>query len=81
VVKEVLRTRLNQKAPGRDQIANFWLKQLTATQTYLATLFNKMIEEGQIPEWLMTGVIILISKNENSERPKHYRHITCLPTV
>jgi len=72
---------LNQKAPGRYQIANLWLKQLTATQTYLATLFKKMTEEGQIPEWLMTGVIILISKNENSERPKNYRPITCLPTV
>jgi len=40
-----------------------------------------MTEEGQIPEWLMTGVTILISKDENSERPKNYRPITCLPTV
>jgi hypothetical protein len=30
-VVEALRTTLNWKAPGRDQIPNFWLKQLTAT--------------------------------------------------
>ena len=47
--------------------SKFWLKQLTATHTYLATLFNKLIEEGQIPEWLMTGITILIPKNENTE--------------
>ena len=31
---EVLRTTLNWKAPGRDQIVNFWLKQLTATHIF-----------------------------------------------
>ena len=72
---------LNWKAPGRDQIVNFWLKQLTATHTHLATLFNKLIEEGQIMDWLMTGVTILIPNNENTGRPKNYRPITCLPTI
>jgi len=77
----VLTMMLNWKAPGRDQTANFWLQQLRETHTYLATLFNKLIEVGQIPEWLMTGVTILIPKNENIERPKNYRPITCLPTI
>jgi len=80
-VTVVLRMMLNWKAPGRGQIANFWLQQLTETHTYLATLFNKLIEVGQIPESLMTGVTILIPKNENTERPKNYRPITCLPTI
>ena len=48
-VAEALRTMLNWKAPGRDQIANFWLKQLTATHKHIAALFNKLIEEAQIP--------------------------------
>ena len=34
-VTEVIRMTLNWKAPGRDQIANFWLKQLTATHTHI----------------------------------------------
>jgi virulence-associated protein VapD len=40
-VAEVLRTTLNWKAPGRDQIANFWFTQLTATQKHIAALFKK----------------------------------------
>jgi hypothetical protein len=32
-VAETLRTKLKWKAPGREQIANFWLKQLTATHS------------------------------------------------
>ena len=50
-VPEVLRITLNWKAPGRDQIAHFCLKQLKATCTYLETPFNKLTEVGQIPEY------------------------------
>jgi hypothetical protein len=80
-VAEVLRTKLNWKATGRDQITNFWLKQLTATHTCLATLYNNLIKEGQIPDWLTTGIKILIPKQENTERTKNYRPTTCLPTM
>jgi hypothetical protein len=40
-VAEALRTKLNWKAPGRDQIPNFWLKQPTATHMHIAATFNK----------------------------------------
>ena len=76
-VAEALRTTLNSKAPGRDQIPNFWLKQLTATHRHIAAIFNKLIEEDQIPEWLN----FLIPTNENTENPKNYRPVTCLPTM
>jgi hypothetical protein len=61
-VAEALRTTLNWKAPGRDQISNFWLKQITATYKHIAAIFNKLIEEDRISEWLTTGVIFLIPK-------------------
>ena len=80
-VVEALRTTLNWKAPGRDQIPNFWLKQLTATHRHIAATFKKLIEEDQIPEWLTAGVTFLIPKNENIENPKNYRPVTCLPTM
>jgi len=80
-VAEVLRTKLNWKDTGGDQIVNFWLKQLTATHTCLAPLFNNLIKEGQMPDWLRTGITILIPKQEYTERTKNYRPITCLPTV
>jgi len=76
-----LRTMLNWKAPGRDQIANFWIKQLTATHQHRTAHFNKLIEEDQITEWLMAGVTFLIPKNRNTENPKNYRIVTCLPTI
>jgi len=77
-VAEALRTTLKWKAPGRDQIANFWLNQLTATHKHMAALFNKLIED-QIRKWLTAGVTFLIPKNENTENPKNYRPVTCLP--
>ena len=59
-IAEALRTTLNWKAPGRAQIPNFWFKQLTATHNHIAAIFNKLIEEDQIPEWLTAGVTFLI---------------------
>jgi len=50
-VANALRATLNWKATGRDQIANFWLKQLTASHKHIAALVNKLFEEDQIPEW------------------------------
>jgi len=47
-VTEALRTTLNWKAPGREQIPNFWLKQLTATRKHIAKIFKKLIEAGSI---------------------------------
>jgi hypothetical protein len=80
-VTVVLRTTLNWKAPGRDQIPNFWFKQLMATHKYLAALFDKLSEEDQTPEWLTEGVTLLIPKNENTEKLKNYRPISCLPMI
>ena len=68
-VAEALRTTLNWKAPERDQIPNFWLKQLTETNRHIAAIFNKLIEDNQIPEWLTAGVTFLTPKNENTENP------------
>ena len=77
-IVEALRTTLNWKAPGRDQIPNFWLKQLTATHKHIAEIFNELIEEDFMPEWLTAGVTYLIPKNENTGNPKN---VTCLPTT
>ncbi len=51
-VADALRTTLNWKATRRDQIPNFWLKQLIATYKYMAVIFDKLIETGPLPEWL-----------------------------
>jgi hypothetical protein len=45
---------------------------------YLATIFDKLSEENQILEWMMPGATICIPKNENIEKGKNYRLVTCL---
>ena len=80
-LRMALKATINWKPPGRDQTVNFWLMQLTATHKYLATLFNTLITEDQILEWLMAGVTKLSPKNGNTERPKNYRPVTRLLTV
>jgi hypothetical protein len=80
-VAEALRATLNCKAPGRDQIPNYWLKQFTATHKHIAAIFNNVLEEDQIPEWLTAGITFLIPKKGNTEHPKNYRPVTCLPTT
>jgi hypothetical protein len=80
-VAEALRATINWKAPGGDQIPNFWLKQFTATHKYIAAIFNKLLEADQIPEWLTAGITFLIPKNKNTGHPKNYRPVTCLPTT
>jgi hypothetical protein len=41
-VAEALRKTLKWKAPGRDQIPNFWLKQRSGTHKHIAAIFNKL---------------------------------------
>jgi hypothetical protein len=80
-VAEATKTTLNWKAPRRDQIVNFWHKHLTATHRHILELFNKLIEEDQIPEWLTAGVTFLIQKTEKTDNAKNYRPVTCLRTI
>jgi hypothetical protein len=76
-----LRIMPKWKTRRRDLTANFWLNKLRATHKYLAALFNKLIEENHRLEWLMTGVTLLIPKNEKTENPENYRPVTSLPML
>jgi hypothetical protein len=69
------------KAPGRNQIANFWLRQFTVTKKCLVTLLDKFIDEDRILEWLTAEITSHILKNENTDRPKTERPVTCPPTI
>jgi hypothetical protein len=69
------------ESPWKRPNSNFWLKKLTGTHQHIAAIFNKLIEEDQIPELLTAGVTLLIPKNENTVNPKNYRPVTCLPTI
>ena len=81
-VHDAIRTSSNWKSPGIDGIPNFWLKQLTATHDALAIAFNKAIDNPEdLPEWFTTARTFLIPKNGETDKPKNYRPIACLPTL
>ena len=81
-VHNAIKKSSNWKSPGVDVIPNFWLKQLSATHDALATAFNKAIDNPEdLPEWFTTARTFLIPKNGESDKPKNYRPIACLPTL
>jgi len=81
-IKETIKTVGNWKAPGTDEIQNFWLKQFPSAHKFLALAFNKILHSNQpIPEWMTRGRTTLIPKNSDTGNPKNYRPITCLSTT
>ena len=71
----------NWKAPGIDQVQNFWIKKLTPLHLPLINAYNTIcLNPTTMPSWMTEGKTTLIPKNENTTSPKNYRPITCLPT-
>ena len=82
LVPRLIAKTLNWKAPGPDGINNFWIKQFTATHSYLAHHFNQFMEDaGNIPDFLVQGIIYLLPKSQDFQDLFKYRPITCLCTI
>lgn len=72
----------NWKSPGKDKVSNVWLKYLEGLHEDMAKAFVNTIENpAEMPQWLTDGLTILVSKTEETKKPKNYRPITCLPTM
>ncbi|XP_045455099.1 uncharacterized protein LOC123664624 [Melitaea cinxia] len=81
-VRFALRRMHNWKSPGLDQIQNYYIKYLTNVHKYLASLFTNIVSGTEpVEEWFTTGKVILVPKNENTEDPKNWRPIACLPSM
>ena len=81
-VHAAIRKSANWKPPGIDATPNFWLKQLTATHNALTTAFNKAIESPEdLPDWFTTARTFLLPKSDETDKPKNYIPIACLPTL
>ena len=70
----------NWKAPGRDNITNFWLKNLKTLHGPVAKIFNGFLHNpAMVPSDFATGVTFMLPKDiNNTQDPKKYRPITCL---
>lgn len=72
----------NWKAPGSDNIHNFWYKKLTSTHNILTQHINLIIQNPiRCPKFLMEGRTYIKPKTEATEDPANYRPITCLQTI
>ena len=79
---EAINRTQNWKAPGIDQLTNFWIKKITSVHSDLATVYNDIVENPEkAPKWLTTGITSLLPKTKETRNPKNYRPITCLPTT
>jgi len=82
-VNRVISKAHNWKAPGLDNIHNFWLKNFKSLHVHLARLFNKIIEDPEsVPEYFARGHTFMLPKDlSDTENPAKYRPITCLNTL
>jgi len=81
-LSQLIAKTLNWKAPGPDGIKNFWIKRFTASRSYLVNQFNQFMEDaGNIPVFLVQGLIHLLSKSQDCPDPSKYKSITCLCTI
>lgn len=81
-IKFAIKKLHNWKTPGIDKIQNYYLKYFTSTHKYIAKLFTKIVQGFEnLEEWFTTGQVILIPKNADTENPKNWRPIACLPSM
>lgn len=81
-LRSAIKNTQNWKAPGSDQIHNYWLKKFTNAHTELIKYFNTFIDAPhRMPTFLAHGLTFLIPKKGDSHDPANYRPITCLQAI
>ena len=77
--KEVLLNMKNNGAPGNCKINAFYSKKLLSTHPHLVSQFNYIFENNKsLPQWLVRGKTIFLTKNNDTKLPKNYQPIACL---
>ena len=70
------------KAAGHDEITNEMLVVLLDTIIdQIIDLFNKWLKEGSIDEEIIEGVVAMLYKNGDRNKPENQRPITLLNTL
>ena len=80
-VTSQLMKQMSWKAPGHDNLSNFWLKTALCCHGYLASAMNNFLEYPEtLPDWVLKGKSTLLAKSRATSDPTQYRPITCLTT-
>ena len=69
----------NNKAPGRDCIIAYWIKNLTSLHVQLRERMSEVWDgKTELPSWLIQLKTTLLAKNSETKNAKNYRPIACL---
>ena len=83
-VSEVaLRKIPNWKAPGKDGVQGYWIKNLSNLHEQIAIQMNKILMGvDNLPAWMTHGRPVLCQKDVRKRNvAENYRPITCLPLI
>ncbi|XP_047488218.1 uncharacterized protein LOC125038695 [Penaeus chinensis] len=73
----------NWKAPGKDGVQGYWIKNMTNMHDRIANQLNKILMgTDSLPKWLTHGRTVLCQKDpKKGNAVENYRPITCLPLM
>ena len=72
----------NWKAPGPHGVHGFWFKSIKAVIPVLHALLNEALQNGNVPEWLISGKTVLkVKDKDKGSGMTNFRSITCLPIM
>ena len=73
----------NWKAPGRDGVQGYWIKNLSSLDERVSSQMNRILMgEDDLPEWMTRGRTVPCQKNpKKGKTADHYRPITCFPLM
>ena len=70
------------KAPGPDGVHGYWFKSIKAIRPVLATLLNKALQSGNVPERLTSGkTVVIVKDKDKGNEMTNLCPITCLPIM
>ena len=70
----------NWKAPGRDSVQGYWMRNLSNLQKCVSSQMNRILMgEDDLSEWMTCGCTVLCQKDpQKGNTANNYRPITCL---
>ena len=74
---------VEKKAPGKDGVQNYWIKDLSNLHERTAIQINKILMgDHSLPAWMTHGRTVLCQKNPRKGNVvETYCPITCLPLM
>ena len=82
-VRDQCRKMPNWKAPAKDGVQGYWLKNLTNLHSRIAGQMNSILMgENSLPAWMTHGRSALCQNDpKKGNAAENYRPITCLPLM